>query len=144
MPHDKAEYPYGKLSKYPHMKPADVLLWERFIEKYPNAYDTCEYDVWIGTPPPFDTTVNLETGGDVEGLYRLKIDVVAHTGGRIDVIELKPRARLSSLGQVKGYARLYARDLKPTGELRPVIITDTLFPDMPELCKIEGIELIIV
>jgi len=144
MPRDKAEYPYQKLSKYPHMKPADVLLWERFIEKYPNAYDSCEYDVWIGTPPPFDTMVNEETGGNVEGLYRLKIDVVAHRGGRIDVIELKPRARLSSLGQVKGYARLYARDLKPTGELRPVIVTDWLFPDMQELADAEGVGLIVV
>ena len=125
------------------MKPADVLIWERFIEKNPEAYDTCEYDVWVGTGPSFDTTVNFGTGGNVEGLYKRKIDVVAHKDGGTDVIELKPRAGLSSLGQVKGYLRLYARDHKPSTMPEAVIITNQILPDMQELAAAEGVRLIV-
>ena len=126
------------------MKPADVLIWERFIEKYPDAYETCQYDVEVGSPPDFDTIVNPETGGDAEALYKRKIDAVCVKNGNIDIIELKPNAGPSSVGQVKGYRTLYVRDLTPARTPRAVIITDKIRRDMPYIAEEEGVEMIAV
>lgn len=137
-------YRYEKRSWYPHMKPADVALWDRFIEKYPDAYDTCEYDFWVGSPPPFNPIVNEETMGSVDGLYRLKIDVVGRKDGSIDIIELKPRADAKALGQVREYVRLYKRDEKPNKPVRAVLVTDFVRSDFLEAAGAENVVLYLV
>lgn len=137
-------FKYEKRYHYPHMKPADVAIWERFIAASPDAYETCQYDVHVGSPPPFDPTVNDATGGDASALYKRKIDVVAHKGGQTDIIELKPSAGTSALGQVRGYVTLYKRDVDSASSPRAVLITDVLGPDMQELARTMGVKLIIV
>lgn len=139
---EQIAFPFEKRGWYPHMKPADVAIWERFIDKNPGAYDTAEYDVEVGSPPPFDTVVNPETGGSVESLYKRKIDVVGTKNGNKDIIEIKPRAGTSAIGQVTAYARLYVRDFRPNAPTRPVIITDEIGVDMPELAEAAGVILI--
>ena len=137
-------FPFEKRNWYPHMMPADVAIWERFIEKKPNAYDNVSYDVKVGSAPEFDTTVNAESGGKAEDLYKKKIDVVGYKGAEIDIIELKPRAGQSALGQVKGYGQLYIRDYSPPEQPNLVLITDVLLPDMDFLAEAENIRLIVV
>ena len=137
-------YPYKKLNRYPHMKPGDVAIWERFIDKYPEAYSNCSYDYWVGSPPPFNPIVNDETGGSDDGLYRKKIDVVGYKGDEVDIIEIKPGAELKALDQVKRYVTLFVRDERPTKSPQPVLITDRLRIDMAEFATKEGVKLIIV
>jgi hypothetical protein len=126
------------------MKPADVAIWERFIRNNPSAYHFCQYDVPVGDGPEFDTLVSEETGGHQEMLYKKKIDVVAMKGENIDIIELKPNAGSSAVGQVKNYKRLYIRDYSPTVQLRCIIITDAASKDTLAFAGEEGVEVIIV
>ena len=142
--HGNTEHPYELLPKYPHLKPADKIIWERFILAFPKQYDFVEYDVPVGSPPPFSTVVNPETGGDDLKLYKRKIDVVGYKGKQIDIIELKPHADTSALGQAKGYRTLYVRDYKPSAEVRAVVITDLIQRDMDELAEAEGVILVAV
>lgn len=137
-------YTYGKRSYYPHMKPADIAIWERFITINPGAYETVQYDVLVGSGPGFDTTVNPESGGNVEALYKRKIDVVAEKAGQLYIIEVKPRAGTSAIGQLLGYLELYKRDVKPASEPKAILLTDTLLPDMTMLAEKYGVKLIIV
>lgn len=126
------------------MMPYDVAIWERFIEKFPSAYKMVEYDHALGSTPQFDTVVNEATGGDAAKLYQYKIDVVAELDDRIDIIELKPNAGPSALGQVNSYVALYKRDRSPQKPLRPVVITDILRTDMQHLADDAGVTLIVV
>lgn len=137
-------FKYEKRYKYPHMKPNDIEIWERFIKKYPNAYDRVQYDFHVGDPPPFNP---LGDGGEdfnQDALYRLKIDVIGYKGDKIDIIEIKPDAGPSSIGQIISYVTLYARDENPTKALRPVIITNSLKPNMSFLARSEGVHVIVV
>ncbi len=138
------DYKYEKRYHYPHMGPADKEIWERFIDKFPAAYDVVSYDVKVGSPPPFDPTVNDATAGDASDLYKKKIDVIGYGGGKIDIIELKPRAGASALGQVKGYIELYKRDIAPKSTPNGILITDILLPDMEMLAETMGVKLFIV
>ena len=126
------------------MKPADVEIWNRFIEQNPKAYDYVYYDYAVGKGPDFDTVVNPETGGDDRELYQYKIDVVGVKGQTIDLIEIKPRAGLSCCGQICGYRCLWNRDAGFEEEGQAVIITDVLRPDMPDVCEDMGIRIIVV
>ena len=138
------EVQYGKRYWYPHMKPKDIAIWERFIEKFPNAYDTCIYDYHVGDPPPFNPLADNGEDLNQDRLYRLKIDVVAKKGDRVDIIEIKPNAGASSIGQVKGYTTLYIRDENYKGKIGMRVITDTLSPNLEFIAKREMVDVVVV
>lgn len=141
---EKEKVPYGKRYWYDHMGAQDVALWERFIAAYPTAYDLCQYDVAVGSVPKFDTTVNPDTAGNVERLYMRKIDVVGYKGGGMDIVEIKPRAGMSAVGQVVGYRELYVRDHKPAVTPNAVIITDRSDLDLEHVAAGQGVRVVVV
>lgn len=135
---------YGVLHKYPHMAPLDTEIWRRYIVANPTAFDAVAYDVAVGAGALFDTVVHRETGADVGRIYQRRIDVVARKGGQYFVIEVKPRAATSSLGQVKGYARLAVRDFPEIGSPIMMVVTDQMLPEMEYLAKEEGVIVVVV
>lgn len=137
-------FKFEKRYWYPHLKPRDITIWERFILKYPDAYEFVQYDLHIGDPPLFNTLWSDGFDAHQDALYRLKIDVVGHVGDEIHIIELKPLASTGAIGQVNSYADIYARDFRPTKKLKKQLITDVEKPNIRYLCKINDIELIIV
>ena len=129
---------------YPHMKPRDIEIWERFIEKYPEAYANCQYDFHVGDAPEW---LKGETAKDTKNqhmLYQLKIDVLGYKDSHIDLIEVKPNAGPASIGQVLGYKMLYERDEKPLLPVFPVIVTNELKLNMDFLCNEQGVKLYVV
>lgn len=137
-------FKYEKGYWYPHMKPRDIEIWERFIDKYPEMYETCQYDFEIGDVPDFILNATEESDRKQASLYKWKIDVLAHTPDRIDIIEIKPNAGASTIGQVMGYHKLYLRDEKPSKKVGLVIVTDKENLNMDFLCKQEGVKLFVV
>lgn len=137
-------FPYGKRTYYPHMKPNDTAIWERFMSANQAFFDTVQYDVLVGTAPDFDTVVNTETGGSIEALYKKKIDVVGHKDGKIFIVEVKPRAGASAIGQLLGYVELYKRDVKPSVEPQAILLTDTINKDTQMVAEKFKVQLIAV
>lgn len=129
---------------YPHMKPRDIAIWERFIAANPEAYDTCQYDFHVGDSPTFDTTMDDGSNKNQHMLYQLKIDAIGNKGGKLDIIEVKPAAGPSTIGQVQGYRHLYIRDEKASGNIGIVIVTDEEKLNMRFLCEAAGVKLIVV
>lgn len=137
-------FEYKKGYWYPHMKPRDVLIWERFIDKYPQRYKKVQYDFSIGDVPPFIASASSREGQAMGELYKLKIDVLGYTENSIDLIEVKPAAGAASIGQVLGYVQLYKRDVNPALPINPVIVTDELKPNMDFLTQQQGVSIIVV
>lgn len=137
-------FKYEKGYWYPHMKPRDIAIWERFIAKFPDAYEKCQYDFAIGAVPDFIANANTAEERRMGELYKLKIDVLGYKDGRIDLIEVKPEAGAASLGQLRGYVDLYTRDEKPSLPIFPVLVTDVLRPNMDFLSAQQGIKIIVV
>ena len=135
-------FPFQLLPTYPHLKPRDIIIWERFLRANPDAYKTCDYDFPVGTPADVDEDLMPETIADMKHLTKLKIDVVAHAEKIIHIIEVKPHAGGSALGQVIEYDYLYTRDAKPEKDTQAVIITDKAQRDMAEVCAEHDIILI--
>ena len=135
--------PYGKRYKYAGMAPLDRAIWERFIEQNPAAFFEVAYNVAVGAGTALDTVVNKETGGDINRLYQRKIDVVAKAKDGLVIIEIKPRATTSAVGQVKGYKRLFERDFMLTENIGTLILTDELMPDVEFVAKEEGVTILV-
>ena len=137
-------FPFELRHWYPHMMPYDVAIWERFIKQFPDAYDFAQYDVKVGSAPEHSTIVSPETGGDSINLYKKKIDVVGLKAEQIDIIELKPNAGPSALGQLRGYGVLYVKEFNPPTTPKLVLITDRLMPDMDLLASSMGVQIVVV
>lgn len=137
-------YPYEKKHWYPHMMPEDVAVWERYIDAFPNAFDSCQYDVAVGRVPEFVETGTPEDHLSMERLYKKKIDVVAIKDDTISVIELKPQCSMSTIGQVLGYQHLYVRDVNATPIPRAVVICGGAGEDVKEFADAQGVEVVVV
>jgi hypothetical protein len=103
-------FPYKLLAKYPHMKPEDIAVWERFIRAYPNLYVTCDYDVPCGQGAPQNPEhpENIQADGKI--LTQKKIDVIGYSNDATYIIEVKPIADARALGQILTYEKLYMAD----------------------------------
>lgn len=136
-------FTYGHRYYYPHMKPNDIAIWERFMAAEPEYFEEVQYDVTVGSPPPFDPTVNDSTGGEVSDLYKKKIDVIGWRDDFPFIVEVKPRAGSAAIGQVLGYIEMYKRDHRPINPPKPMILTDTTSPDLEIMAKRYGVEILI-
>jgi hypothetical protein len=137
-------FKYEKRADYPHMNIRDKEIWERFIDKYPDAYTQCQYDFHVGEAPPFNTLMDNEEDWNQDKLYRLRIDVIAGSPLGIDIIEVKPNAGPAAIGQLKSYKTLYVRDEEPASDVGMILVTDKRQPNMEYLCQVEGVKLIVV
>ena len=96
-------FPFKILSKYPHMKPADVDIWERFVGSNRGFFDTVDYDFHIGEGADFLPTGEDTPDGRENRLYQRKIDVVGYIGEGVWLVEVKPVADMFALGQILTY-----------------------------------------
>lgn len=113
----------------------DVAIWERFLEKYGGVYDSLLYDVHVGEGLRDVEGVTDEVKYASMELLLKRIDVVGVLGAETHIIEVKPDAGISAIGQVFCYEVLYRRDFKVLGPIRKVIVTDHLWPDHEFLFK---------
>lgn len=126
------------------MMPEDVAIWERFISAYPNSFELCMYDFPVGSLPEFmDTSHPVAVAGE-EKLYKKKIDVVGLKGQEIAIIELKPKAGASAVGQVKMYCALFKKENPAAPACRAVVITDSVSSDVQEFAREEGVQFVVV
>ena len=132
-------FPAEKLRAYPHMRPADVLIWERFLEAHRGEFDSFAYDVAVGSPytPPEDWSNSQKIAAI--WLSKKKIDVVGFQGKKRFIIEVKPSAMSSAIGQALCYLELYKVAFGKDLELIPAIVTDVRGPDFEFLCKMLGV-----
>ena len=124
------------MAKYPHMLSEDVAIWERFLEKYGSLYSSFVYDVHVGEGLRDLEGVTDEVKYASMELLLKRIDVVGKLGAETHIIEVKPDAGMSAVGQVLCYEVLYRRDFKIVGPIRNIIVTDRLWPDHEYLFKV--------
>lgn len=135
---------YAKRNFYANVREAETLIWERFLLSQPEAYDEVVYNLKLGAGAdiPEDTPPNIASG--YKQLTQHKIDVVGFKGQNVDIIELKPYAGATAVGQVIGYRDLYISHIDPNAKPNLVIITDTERADTKLICEKQGIKLIVV
>ncbi len=124
----------------------DREIYRRFLLNFREIPGEYKYDVLVGhgltlDPGKYDENILVMT----RAITKKRIDVVILTNDIIWIVEIKPNAAMSALGQVLGYVKLYERDHPAeTRPLRPMIITDRASLDDKYLFLTYSIRVIIV
>ena len=117
------------VQEFKHMLPRDAKLWQRFLFHHQDYFERFDYDVRVGDGvdigpgfPDFAVT-------QAKLLTQKRIDAVGYHGTEIWVIEAKPDAGLSALGQLLGYRVLWNNQYPQQPVTYLAIVTDFLGPD---------------
>ena len=127
-----------KQAKYPHMFPHDISIWERFLDTNGAEYILFDYDIKVGTGVPAEPSLPENYIHMQDTLSKLRIDCVGFRASSIDIIEVKPNASISAIGQLMSYVELYKRDFQPSAPVRGVLVTDRELPDIKHLTEAHG------
>jgi len=125
--------PKEKLRKYPHMLPNDIEIWERFLRNFPALFDRIDYDLHVGDARGFSEGDPDWKRRLAEALTKFRIDAVGWQGERPTIIEVKPYASLSALGQLLGYRYFFQRDFPDKGDPYLMAVTDKTRKDIVDL-----------
>lgn len=137
-------FPPEKLRKYPHLMVSDVEIWERYLDKFADLWDAFEYDVRVGEGITPDPSHPAHIQSMAIALTEKRIDVVATRGAVTTLIEIKPSAMLSAIGQLLSYQILFEERYPLKGPVNMMLITDRIGPDLVNLCKKFNISLVVV
>ena len=99
--------------QYPHMSPLDLTVWRRFLLLHPSHFERIRYDVRVGSG---SATWPEDAGQPPIEWLRLnqkRIDAVGVWKGGTAIIEVKPRASFSALGQLLAYRDLLGNKERP-------------------------------
>lgn len=118
------------MPKYAHMMPMDRDVWTRFLESGDFPLKEVWYDVHVGKPVALPAEATELDRRVAAGITRKRIDVVAHVKGGYWVIEVKPKADMTALGQVLSYFRLFVAEYRVDGEVWPVVVCDQVDDDL--------------
>lgn len=123
--------------------PALVLIesavGKAWLRAHRDDYDSVEFNVRLGAGvqlPPGSPAYLYESAR--AGTTK-RIDIVAHDGGNITIVEIKKRISLSALGQLQGYSHLYLQDRPATGHIRLVAIGLSIQEDIAPILRNAGI-----
>lgn len=137
-------FPPVKMMRYPHMFPKDIEIWERFLEKYAADYSGFIYDWKVGSGTEPLPELNEPYASMQKTLSKYRVDVIGVKDGFYELIETKPQAGPSAVGQIISYRNLFLKDYGGHREVVPVIVTDYERPDIRQVASDMGVKYIII
>jgi len=134
----RGQFPPEILAKYPHMLPNEVPIWERFLREHGKEFTSFDYDVHLGEgiEPPPDVPPEIARAAKI--LTQKRVDVVGYKDDEIWIIEVKPYAGISALGQLVGYISMYREQFKPKERLIGAVVCEGIDPDIAKLMRRRG------
>lgn len=128
---------------YPHMLAEDVAVWTKFLKSGFVGIKEVWYDVHVGQAVPLPVGSSALEQRIARGLTRKRIDVVCAVGEGYWVVEVKPYANMTALGQILTYVRLFIKDYAFLGDAKPVIVCDSIDEDLAEEFAEMGVMVIV-
>jgi hypothetical protein len=132
-------FKYEKMIRYPHFRPEETLIWNRFIDKYPDRFESVDYDIKVGTPRDYSEYPEDEYRKALEYLSMKRIDVVGYSMDKAYIIEIEPNADIRGIGEVLTKTDLFKEKYPDFRLYFPMLITDRENPDVRRLCAKYGI-----
>lgn len=138
------KFNYEKRFKYPHLLGEDKIIWDSFIIKFPDRFDTVDYDIHVGSGIEAPPEEPEKISDHWRQLTMKRIDVVGWKNQQPTIIEVKKRVALDTLGQVLGYRFLYLRDNPDIKSIPLLIVSGSIGPDDKDVLDHYGISFLIV
>lgn len=130
--------------KYTHLLPQEVRIWDRFLANPPWDIISVVYDLHVGRGAPIDPAWPEFMVRQVQAVTRKRMDAVVRVPEATYIVEIKPRAGMSALGQLIAYRQLFLSEHQPVGELRLACVCERIEADMQAVFRRNEIELYVV
>lgn len=140
----KPLFPPEKLVRYPHLMVQDVLIWERYLEQHATEWIGFRYDVRVGEGIELPESEPEYIRGMALALTEKRIDVLGEKGNEVWIIEVKPNAMLSAVGQVLSYQVLFEDRFPDQPKPKLMIVTDRKGPDLQSIAAKFNISVVVV
>jgi hypothetical protein len=126
------------------MLPADVAVWNRFLDRYGHEYSGFRYDVHVGGEIEkiskwTDKVVNMSSW-----LASKRIDAVGYRPGVTVIFEVKPEAGVTAVGQLITYRMLYLEKYPSVGEVKCALVCSNVLPDERRVLEAQGFTVYVV
>lgn len=132
------------MTRFPHLLPADCILWQKFLDLHAGEYSQLIYDVRVGngTDPGPEYTDNVRY--DAITLSQRRVDVVGYQAKIITLFEVTTSAGLTALGQLMAYPKLYVDTYTPALPVKPHLVTYQFQADIEKIFVAQGIEYTVI
>ena len=135
---------YGSRRKYTHMVGDDVDVWNRFIVKFPDRFETVDYDFRVGDGQQLDIELGENYQRMAKMLSQLRIDALCWNGELPTIVEVKPRCVITALGQLQGYKILFVKEFKNIISPELLMVCEVISNDVLHVFKESRISVEIV
>lgn len=137
-------FPSILLYKYPRMSPKDVDIWKRFLMLHQSMFNSFDYDLPVGNgeDPGPEFEPNLRK--DFIDLTKKRIDVVGYKDGTPTIIEVKPRASSTALGQLLTYKTLFIQSHPSFQTVPLMVVTEFINTEEQEIFNSHNIKVFVV
>lgn len=128
----------------PHMLARDVPVWYRFLEKWGSGFLNLYYDCLLGGP-----FLDAEEKKDpLKWMWRVNLakraDAICDLTDQVWIIEVAADPGLRFLGQIQIYRALWLRDPPIAKIEKPVLVAETIDPDILDAAGMYGVLVFIV
>lgn len=130
--------------EYVHLLPQEVRIWDRFLRNPPWPIVSVVYDLHVGQGIPPKPEWDEGMVRMVQAVTRKRMDAVVTIPGATVLIEIKPRAGMSALGQLIAYKQLFLSEHAPVGDLRLACVCEHVEADLDRVFRQNGIEIYVV
>jgi hypothetical protein len=110
--------------------PLERRIWERFRSAPPWPIDSERFSVRLGEGQIIPPGTPDWLARDIKALTQKRADVIVQSGLTTWIIEIKPRAGFSALGQLLGYGLLYVAEYDPPRPPNLAVVAETTQPDL--------------
>jgi len=138
------KFNYEVLHKYPHLIGEDIHVWNKFVLKFPDRFDTVDYDLKVGKGANTESLSQPKDKKTWSDLTKKRIDVIGYKDSIITIVEVKARVGLFTLGQILGYKFLYLLEYPELTSIRTLIVCSSISQDDSSVLEYYGIDFIVV
>jgi len=138
------KFPYALQPFYPHLTENEAAIWSRFIDKYPDFFEWCAYDVCVGKTRTNNEDLRPEIQRNKEYLGRYKIDVLGFKNGAYWIIEIKKSATSTAMGEIWLYEHCFRECFGNDIITETMVVTDEERPNVRDALEKDGVSFYVV
>lgn len=132
------------LYKYPRMSSEDTEIWKRFLVQYGDNFSSFDYDFKVGDGVIPDLPIPENFLKDFQELTKKRIDAIGYNSSGVTIIEIKPRAGTSGLGQLLTYKNLFVKSYPNVNIAALLLVCEIATDEEIKLYQQYGITIIIL
>ncbi len=129
---------------YPHLLPAEAVIWARFLARHGAGWDRFEYDLRLGRGRPVDPAIPPAIQADWIHLTKKRVDAVGFKDGQPTLFEISPRLGRTVLGALEAYRDLWVEDPPAPGVPALVAVVGRGDPDLQRVMEGRGIQVFVI